>query len=74
MRVCPDYARVTKLAIYRFHKSADANVAREYFHATCTSVGLINESRVALAEVTLDRYITWALRCAMALVPFRNSP
>ena len=53
------YARVTKLAVYRFHRTADVTDAQQYLRRLLDKVGVANAQRVASAERELDAYITW---------------
>lgn len=53
------YARVTKLAVYRFHRTADVSDAYQYLRRLLDKVGLANPERVASAERELDAYVTW---------------
>ncbi len=54
------YARIAKLAIYRYHKGTDRARARAYFLQGCQRNGLNNTRRIDAATATLDSYIDWA--------------
>jgi hypothetical protein len=54
------YARIAKLAIYRYHKGTERARARAYLLQACQRNGLNNTRRIDAATATLDSYIDWA--------------
>ena len=57
------YAGMTKLAIYRYHASGDAEAARQHLRSLLGRFG--NEGKKLGAEFELDAYIAWAEREAV---------
>lgn len=56
----PGFAGVTKLAIYRYHSTGSADVARE--HLRTLLARFRSEFMKAEAEANLDAYIAWCMR------------
>jgi hypothetical protein len=53
------YDRVLRLSIFRFHGTSDVE-ARDYMARMIRRHNLSNVSRIEEAEISLNRYITWA--------------
>jgi hypothetical protein len=53
------YARIAKLAMYRYHKGTDRARAGAYLLQACQRNGLNNTRRIDAATATLERYIDW---------------